>query len=152
MVDICVYKRCFIAKTHIEIFCRKKGGAVMALKVDDFIGTSQLASIKASMRGEEGLFFKEWLHNFEDSLDSMPTTYEQDGLGKKAVVHLHYFSGSADWYVTELDCEPGAQLQAFGWGDLGYGAEAGYISIAELIKAGVELDMYWKPKTVAECI
>jgi hypothetical protein len=44
-----------------------------------------------------------------------------------------------------------AQLQAFGLADLGEGfPELGYISIVELVQAGVELDLYLTPKTLAE--
>jgi hypothetical protein len=34
--------------------------------------------------------------------------------------------------------------------DLGYGAELGYISIEELIKNSVEIDLHWKPITLKE--
>jgi hypothetical protein len=118
----------------------------------NFIGPYQLAAIRSSARGEEGCFFKQWERDFKASLDTMPQTYEQDGLGKDAIVHLHYFKGGMDWYITELDCEPGPQLQAFGWANLGHGAEAGYICLPELFKTGVEIDMYWTPKTIKECI
>ena len=39
-------------------------------------------------------------------------------------------------------------MQALGLANLGYGGELGYISIQELIDAGVELDVYWTPKTI----
>lgn len=76
------------------------------------------------------------------------------------VLHLHYFGGGVDAWIVERDVgdDPagdgtGPQLQAFGkitvmggWRD----AEWGYISIAELIENGVELDFYWEAKTVKE--
>jgi hypothetical protein len=72
------------------------------------------------------------------------------------VVHLHYFRGSCDVWLTELD--KGApddeaddyQSQAFGLTDLGYGPELGYVSIPEITRAGMELDLHWKPVTVGE--
>jgi hypothetical protein len=77
----------------------------------------------------------------------MPVTYATDGQGDDATVHLHYFTGGCDWYITEKDAgtpdEPG-QRQAFGLANLGYGGELGYISIAELIANGAELDLYWR--------
>ena len=42
------------------------------------------------------------------------------------------------------------QIQAFGLANLGYGAELGYICIKELIEHGIELDLYWTPKTLGE--
>ena len=84
----------------------------------------------------------------------MPKTYEQDGMGEKAMAHLHYFIGGCDWYITERDvgCDGDeAQHQAFGMASMGYEPEMGYISIAELIENGVELDLYFTPRTIAEC-
>ena len=41
-------------------------------------------------------------------------------------------------------------LQAFGYADIGYGPEAGYISIEELLENDVELDLYWTPRPWGE--
>ena len=83
-------------------------------------------------------------------IGGMPKTYDQDGMGDAAVAHLHYFRGAADWYITEKDMEGKGTEQAFGLADLGYGGELGYISIDELISAGVELDFHFAPKTVGQ--
>jgi hypothetical protein len=83
----------------------------------------------------------------------MPKTYEQDGQGEHATIHLHYFTAGADWYITEKDAEtadePG-QHQAFGLADLGYGAELGYISLVEILASGAEIDLNWTPKSIGE--
>ncbi|SEN75387.1 DUF2958 domain-containing protein, partial [Nitrosomonas marina] len=106
--------------------------AVMPL-LKQFIGKSQLAAFASGIRGEEGQFIKDKLIEIANIIKNMPQTYGQDGLGDEAVVHLHYFKGSADWYITEKDMED-EQLQAFGLADLyGDGGELGYISIQELI-------------------
>ncbi|SET44351.1 Protein of unknown function [Nitrosomonas marina] len=123
--------------------------AVMPI-LKQFIGKSQLAAFASGIRGEEGQFIKDKLIEIANIIKNMPQTYGQDGLGDEAVVHLHYFKGSADWYITEKDMED-EQLQAFGLADLyGDGGELGYISIQELIDSGVELDFYWTPKTVGD--
>jgi len=71
-------------------------------------------------------------------------------MGDQAVVWLHYFSPSADWYITERDSSE-EQHSAFGLADLyGDGGELGYISIAELIANGVELDLHWNPRPLAQ--
>lgn len=121
-------------------------------KLHEFIGQRQLTAIELLKRSEESEFFKKWEQDFKTSLKTMPQTYEQDGMGENSIVHLHYFMGGMDWFITEIDKEPGPQLQAFGWADLGYGAEAGHICLPELFEAGVELDMYWTPKKIKECI
>ena len=41
------------------------------------------------------------------------------------------------------------QNQAFGLADIGYGAELGYISIAELRSVGAEMDYHYEPRTIA---
>ena len=75
-----------------------------------------------------------------------------DGKGGQAVAHLHYFMGGCDWFIFEKDVEGGVD-QAYGYailnGDL-HNAELGYISIAELVAAGVELDLHFTPKTFEE--
>ena len=88
-----------------------------------------------------------------DLIKNMPVTYGQDGKGDQAIAYLHYFRGNQDWYITERDMgseEDKTQSQAFGLADLGYGGELGYISIVELVESGIEMDMYFSPKTLAE--
>jgi hypothetical protein len=101
-------------------------------------------------RGEEREWFKAKFITLAHLFDVMPRTYDTEGGGDEAIVHLHYFMGSADWYITERDQEV-AQLQAFGLADLfGDGGELGYICILELIREGVELDLHWRPRTLRE--
>ena len=118
-----------------------------------FISNSQLKAIETGCRGEEKEFFFDKVVEMAKVVSGMPKTYEQDGLGDKAIVSLHYFSGNSDYFITEKDMgtpdEPG-QHQAFGLTDIGCGSELGYISIVELLKNGVELDLYWTPKTIGE--
>jgi hypothetical protein len=116
-----------------------------------FIGVDQLECLRIGLQGEEKEFFIEKIIELRDLVHNMPKTYEQDEKGDQAVIFLHYFIGNCNWWITEKDSEF-IQHQAFGLADLGYGAEYGYISIEELIENGVELDFYYKPRTVAEQI
>ena len=127
--------------------------AVNALKtLRGFIGSGQLQAIGDACRGEEKQFFFDKMVALSDLVSTMPQTYQQDGLGDQAIVSLHYFSGGCDWYITERDSDPDGegQIQAFGYANLGddQNAELGYISIVELIGAGVELDLYFTPQTL----
>ena len=115
-----------------------------------FLSASQMQAVADAMRGEEKQFFFDKAVELAGVIDSMPKTYDQDGMGDSAVAHLHYFRGGADWYITEKDMEGKGTEQAFGLADLGYGGELGYISIDELISAGVELDFHFAPKTVGQ--
>ena len=119
--------------------------------VKHFVSDSQLEAMGDGIRGEEAEFFAKTFVELAEKLTAMPKVYEQDGKGDQAIVHLHYFRGNMDWYITERDLELDEQIQAFGLADLGMGhPELGYISIEELTDAGVELDLYWTPKTLAE--
>jgi len=116
-----------------------------------FIGVVQLATMRHYARGEEKEWFIARMVELAALIHAMPKTYEQDGAGLNAVAHLHYFTAGGDWYITEKDSDPDGegQIQAFGSANLGYGAELGYISIKELIEHGAELDLHFKPATLA---
>ena len=111
-----------------------------------FIPQAQLAAIAAGMRGEERQHFFDKAVEMERLIRTMPKTYEQDGAGDEAIVHLHYFLNGFDWYITERDVER-EQLQAFGLACMGE-EEMGYINIVELIRNGAELDLYFEPRSL----
>ena len=99
-----------------------KSDAVQAIKtLRGFIGNSQLAVIGSACYREEKQFFFNKLVEMADVVSTMPQTYNQDGLGDQAVIYLHYFNGSMDWYITERDSDPDGegQIQAFGLANLG---------------------------------
>jgi hypothetical protein len=123
--------------------------ALAQLSRAGFIGTAQRAAIQAGFKGEEQQFFFDQIGALFAAIQAMPKTYDQDGLGRQSVAHLHYFIGAADWYITEKDVLAN-QHQAFGLADLGHGAELGYISLIEITRAGAEIDLFWTPKTLAE--
>lgn len=119
-------------------------------QVRPFVPVMQLQCLVDGLRGEERAFFREKLRELEATIRDMPATYGQDGLGDDAVVHLHYFFGGADWWITEKDVDGGTP-QAFGLVDLGHGPELGYISIDELVRVrGMDIDLHWKPVTLGE--
>lgn len=107
--------------------------------------------LRSTLRGEEGTAIAATVLGVLKTIEDMPVTYGQDGLGDEAVVHLHYFRGGSDWWITEKDVDGGVD-QAYGFvclnGDTEC-AESGYISIAELVENDVELDLYWTPKTLS---
>lgn len=115
-----------------------------------FIPKSQLSVIRSAMLvSEERKHFSGLLQELTKTVNSMTVTYEQDGKGDEAVAYLHYFSPGCDWYITEADMEDGT-TQAFGFADMGCGGEFGYISINQLVMhPEVNLNFYWKPKTIA---
>lgn len=67
------------------------------------------------------------------------------------MVSLHYFKNGCDWFIIERDKED-EQHQAFGYANMGYGSECGYISLLELMENDVEIDLYWTPKKVKDIV
>jgi hypothetical protein len=118
----------------------------------EFIGRDEMLAIREALRGEESGHFKQKIREVVLTIEEMPKTYETDGQGDAAIVHLHYFLGGSDWYIVEKDGEA-ERLQAFGLAILGndaQNAEMGYISIRELIDNGAELDLYFGKKSIGE--
>lgn len=114
--------------------------------IEKFIPPAQLYHLKGNWRE-----MAEVIDRLSKTIKEAPVTYAQDGLGDAAVVHLHYFYGGCDWWITELDMTDGVS-QAFGMASLsGIDPDLGYISITELCEnPRIELDFYWTPKTVGE--
>lgn len=116
----------------------------------EFIGRQQMRILRQLCRGEEGEWFKDRLDAIRAICATMPATYETNGQGDAAVIHLHYFGPSYDVWIVERD-ESAEQIQAFGIIDLYRdGGEMGYVCIREILDAGAELDLHWKPITVGE--
>lgn len=118
-----------------------------------FMSVRQYRTIASLMVGEEGEWFRDKLMQVAATIAAMPSTHGTNGQGDNAIAHLRYFAGGyASFYLTEKDCEPGPQSQAFGLAHLGpdYDPELGYISLPELFQAGAELDLHFTPAPLSE--
>lgn len=88
-------------------------------------------------------------------LAGVPAIYAQDGKGDAAIAYVKIFDpcGSWTWFVTEWNPETG---EAFGLVK-GFETELGYFNLHEMAHTkgatgiGLELDMHWTPRTLAEC-
>lgn len=116
----------------------------------NFMPHKQAQILKANLNGEEAESFADIILTFAERIKLMPEAYATDGQGKNALAQLHYFVASYDAYIIEKDTGK-KQYQAFGWASFGYGFEAGYISISDLLELA-ELDLYFTPCPVAEAI
>lgn len=73
---------------------------------------------------------------------------------KDVIVLAHYFTGSWDWWATEYDPES----RTFFGLVRGFEIELGYFSLDEMEEiscevrplGGIERDLYWTPKTLAD--
>ncbi len=127
-------------------------------KMKHFMSAQQWKYVGDLMKEEteEHEFFREKMVEMADIIDAMPRTgATEDG---SDIVHLHYFRGSADWFITKLniktadDAPEQFMSQCFGYARLFQGGgECGYISIPEIVKHGAELDFHWKPKPLSQC-
>jgi hypothetical protein len=135
-----------------------RGNAALR-KLQHILPPAQAARVRQLFRGEEGEYFVELMESLVTDLDGAPVSYQTDGQKDSAKVILHYFTGSSDWWITELDAEcdtyskhpeypdPDGHRRAFGFvclnGDTSC-AESGYVSLPELFKSPhVELDFHW---------
>ena len=76
-------------------------------------------------------------HKLQRPGPETPDLYEQDGLGRKAIVHEHYFIGGCDWWITEYNKEKDI---AFGFACLGDPQSAKLVD-----SAGMQVLLYLIP-------
>ncbi|MGL5226215.1 MAG: hypothetical protein ACRC8Q_13005, partial [Aeromonas sp.] len=123
-------------------------GLAALASIKHFINRNQYRTIADAMRGDDKAHFIDKARLLADIINGMAETYEQDGKGMDATAYLHYFGGSKDWYITEKDNQGGTR-QAFGWTGSGEGGELGYISIDDLTRSNIELDLHFDPKPLS---
>lgn len=99
-----------------------------------------------------------WNVPSKERLDRIPKLYETEHIPlKEKLIHIHFFIGGCDWYISEFDGE-----------DLFWGfailnsdyemAEWGYISFSELksikvngwLEVDCELEEFWKVRPARE--
>ncbi|MBN6741526.1 DUF2958 domain-containing protein, partial [Acidithiobacillus sp. MC6.1] len=114
--------------------------------VHGILPKAQRALVQQLLHGPEARFFSDKMRELEALLATIPDLHKTDGQGEDAVVHLHYFTGSADWYITEIVRDPDYAGDAFGLADLGMGfPELGYMSLPEIMEVA-ELDFHFAPR------
>jgi hypothetical protein len=97
-----------------------------------------------------------WNEPTKERLARIPRLYETESIPlKDKIIHLHFFIGGCDWYISEFN---GDDL-FFGYAILNdmQNAEWGYISFSELkaisingIEIDSELQEHWQPKPVSQ--
>jgi len=124
--------------------------ALNELQKRQLMPQGEIGALLESLKGEEGIAIAETIKKVWLTFQTMPKTYATEGKDAPTA-HLHYFTGSWDWYITEKDAEP-EQAQAFGFvkSELCPEGEWGYISLEEITEAGAELDLYFTPAPVSK--
>ena len=98
-----------------------------------------------------------WNIPTEKRLNKIPRLYETENIKlKDKLIHLHFFIGGCDWYISEFDGKDTFFGYAILNGDTD-NSEWGYISFAELkeikisfMEVDCELEEYWKVKPASE--
>lgn len=117
------------------------------MKIQDFIPFYQLITLRELRQGEEGEFFR---NKIKESVE-IPGYCGQDGKGKEAICYLHFFNSGEDFWATEAWAELG-RITLFGWFKGRMDNELAYISMPDLEERGMEIDLYFSPKTVKETL
>ena len=113
-----------------------------------FIGKRQLAVMgNACYQDDTKDAMIQNIRDMAKLIRNMPTINGGGKHGDDALVYLHYFNSSMDFFVTEKDTEE-HQNSAFGLANIGYGGELTYISIMELVENNVELDLHFNHITL----
>ena len=116
----------------------------------NFMPHRQTQTLKSALNGDEAERFADIILELSERIKSMPKMYETDGQGRNVLAQLHYFVNNYDAYIVEKDAIDDQQ-QAFGWASFGYGYEAGYVSISEILELA-ELDLYFTPQPIKNVI
>lgn len=94
----------------------------------------------------------------QDTINSLPALYstEDTPCAEKQIV-AKFFNpmGAGTWYIAEGSKQEDGDWLFFGYADLGYGGEWGYVTLSELQSVklpfglGIERDIYFSPKTLS---
>jgi len=107
----------------------------------------------------------------KEIINKLPKLYANDGKEPKDVpIIVKFFNpcGAATWYITEgqeqseedydLLSDGSKDWLFYGWCDLGYGGELGYVLLSDLLSVkgrlglGIERDRHFDGKTLADVI
>lgn len=111
-----------------------------------FIGNRQLQALKMLCKSPDGEWYRNRLNELLQTFNNLPELYSNEELGEQAIIKLHYFTPSSDFYITEIDNE---HQIAFGLMHI-FEAELGYINVPELVDCNAEIDLHWSEKTITD--
>ena len=90
----------------------------------------------------------------DEELARIPRLYEQDGKGKNTLIHLHFFMGNSDWFISEFDGKDTffGFVCLNGWKDLAEWGCIYFMELKELDFRGLEVDrnLYWEIKKACD--
>ncbi len=114
-----------------------------------FMPKNQAYCFIQGVKGSEHDYFLQIARKINQAIESAPAIYETDSKGDEVKPILHYFYGSVDIYVTEID--KSEYNQHFGYIRIGTGNfEAGYIKLDCIFKEIplINLDFHFVAKAI----
>ena len=114
-----------------------------------FMPDSQAQCFLSGLSGSESSYFQDVAKKISKTVSKAPVIYETNGRGDKVKPVLHYFWGNVDIYITEIDK---SSNEHFGYTNIGYGLEAGYIDLDYIFKSIplINLDFNFKPLKIKD--
>ncbi len=114
-----------------------------------FMPDSQARCFLSGLSSTESPYFQDVAKKISKTISKAPAIYETDGKGDKVKPVLHYFWGNVDIYITEIDK---SSNEHFGYTNIGYGFEAGYIDLDYIFKSLplINLDFNFKPLKIKD--
>lgn len=132
----------------------KAEGLKALTAIKDYVPVQQYSVLQGLIkRSSEWAFYAERVQAIQQIIDHLPPVYAtQNKSDAEKIVGLHYFGGAVDSYLIEKDVEweEGDYDRSYGYQDIGYGGEQGYISVKEICKNNLmQLDLHFEPMTLA---
>jgi hypothetical protein len=99
-----------------------------------------------------------WNEPSKERLDKIPRLYETEEISlKEKMIHLHFFIGDCDWFVSEFDGQDkffgfvclNGDLEMSEWGYFGF-SELKSIRIGRGFEIDCEVERFWKVRPAKE--
>lgn len=131
----------------------KAEGLKALTAIKDYVPVQQYSVLQGLIkRSSEWAFYAERVQAIQQIIDQLPPVYAtQNNSDAEKIVGLHYFGGAVDSYLIEKDIEweEGDYDRSYGYQDVGYGGEQGYISVKEICKSSLmQLDLHFEPMSL----
>jgi len=126
--------------------CTQKEMDELFKNLQGFIGNLQLQALRMLYKSRDGKWYRNRLNELLQTFNNLPELYSNEELGENAIIKLHYFTPSSDFYITEIDRD---RRTAFGLIRIAE-PELGYINLPDLIDCNTEIDLHWSEKTIAD--
>lgn len=140
---------------NVVCFATRRAAAELA-KLNGVLGDAQWQSMKEMLAvgGDQAEFVANKVFEIGDTLRKLPLGDESGAIRDDALCYLRYQKGSLNFYVTErqIHKELGELVMVMRVVDGGRNFDFFYAKIEAINNfcEGIELDLYWRPITIAE--